>query len=54
VARSAWRSRQFAVALLILGAIHGMLDVAMNAHAVAVERILRRHIMNGCHDWSHS
>jgi MFS family permease len=42
-----------AVALLFLGAIHGTLDVAMNAHAVAVERTLRRHIMNGCHGaWS--
>jgi MFS family permease len=45
--------RQLAVALLVLGAIHGTLDVAMNAHAVAVERTLRRHIMNGCHGaWS--
>jgi hypothetical protein len=44
---------QLAVALLVLGAIHGTLDVAMNAHAVAVERTLRRHIMNGCHGaWS--
>jgi MFS family permease len=44
---------QLAVALLVLGWIHGTLDVAMNAHAVAVERTLRRHIMNGCHGaWS--
>ena len=44
---------QLALALLVLGTIHGTLDVAMNAHAVAVERTLRRHIMNSCHGaWS--
>lgn len=44
---------QLALALLVLGTIHGTLDVAMNAHAVAVERTLRRHVMNGCHGaWS--
>lgn len=44
---------QLAVLLLVFGAMHGMLDVTMNAHAVAVERALGRHIMNGCHAaWS--
>jgi MFS family permease len=44
---------QLAVLLLGFGAVHGMLDVAMNAHAVAVERALGRPIMNGCHAaWS--
>jgi MFS family permease len=42
-----------AVALVAFGAVHGLLDVAMNAHAVAVERTLRRPIMSGCHAaWS--
>src|SRR5688572_19330477 len=41
------------VVLLAFGAVHGTLDVTMNAHAVAVERILGRPIMNGCHAaWS--
>jgi MFS family permease len=44
---------QLGVLLLGFGAVHGMLDVTMNAHAVAVERALGRHIMNGCHAaWS--
>lgn len=44
---------QLGAAMLLVGAVHGMLDVAMNAHAVAVERALRRPIMNGCHAaWS--
>ena len=30
-----------AVALVVFGAVHGLLDVAMNAHAVAVERNTR-------------
>jgi MFS family permease len=35
------------------GALHGVLDVSMNTHAVAVERALKRHIINGCHAaWS--
>jgi MFS family permease len=39
--------------VLVFGAVHGTLDVTMNAHAVAVERALGRHIMNGCHAaWS--
>jgi Major Facilitator Superfamily len=38
---------------LVFGAVHGTLDVSMNAHAVAVERTWGRHIMNGCHAaWS--
>jgi MFS family permease len=42
-----------AVALVALGAVHGLLDVAMNAHAVAVERTRERPIMSGCHAaWS--
>lgn len=44
---------QLAVVQLVFGAVHGMLDVTMNAHAVAVERALGRHLMNGCHAaWS--
>lgn len=40
-------------ALLLLGAVDGVLDVSMNAHAVAVERALGRPILNGCHAaWS--
>ncbi|BAL91254.1 putative MFS transporter [Actinoplanes missouriensis 431] len=38
---------------IAFGAVHGMLDVTMNAHAVAVERRLGRPIMNTCHAaWS--
>ncbi|MCW6008282.1 MFS transporter [Micromonospora sp. CPCC 205371] len=38
---------------LAFGAAQGTLDVTMNTHAVAVERTLGRHIMNGCHAaWS--
>jgi MFS family permease len=44
---------QLASAMIVAGAAHGMLDVAMNAHGVAVERALHRPIMNGCHAaWS--
>ncbi len=40
-------------ALAILGLLGGMLDVAMNAHAVAVEREYGRPIMSGFHGlWS--
>ncbi|GAA1888920.1 MFS transporter [Asanoa iriomotensis] len=40
-------------AFLVFGAVHGLLDVTMNAHAVAVERELGRSILNGCHAaWS--
>ena len=43
----------FALAVMLTGAVHGTLDVAMNAHAVAVERIRQRPIMSGCHAaWS--
>jgi MFS family permease len=42
-----------AVAGVLLGVVHGTLDVSMNGHAVAVERRLGRPIMNGCHGaWS--
>jgi hypothetical protein len=42
-----------AMAQLLFGALHGTLDVAMNANAVTVERSLRRPILNGCHAaWS--
>jgi MFS family permease len=40
---------QLAVAVSLVGAVHGILDVAMSSHAVAVERLLGRPIMNGCH-----
>jgi MFS family permease len=40
-------------ALAFLGLLGGMLDVAMNAHAVAVERLYARPIMSGFHGlWS--
>lgn len=40
-------------ALAVLGLLGGMLDVAMNAHAVAVERLYGRPIMSGFHGlWS--
>ena len=43
----------FVLAVSALGAVHGTLDVAMNAHAVSVERLNRRPIMSGCHGaWS--
>jgi MFS family permease len=41
------------VALAILGASSGAMDVSMNAHGVAVERILKRPIMSSLHaGWS--
>jgi predicted MFS family arabinose efflux permease len=44
---------QVTIAMIVAGAAHGLLDVSMNAHGVAVERALRRPIMNGCHAaWS--
>jgi MFS family permease len=44
---------QLGLAMIVAGAAHGLLDVSMNAHGVAVERALRRPIMNGCHAaWS--
>jgi hypothetical protein len=39
--------------LLLLGAVNGMMDVAMNAHGVAVERGLTKPIMSSLHGgWS--
>ncbi|MEU3164632.1 MFS transporter [Streptosporangium sp. NPDC006930] len=44
---------QLAVALVIFGLIDGLLDVSMNAHAIAVERAHKRSVMNRCHAaWS--
>jgi MFS family permease len=44
---------QLGAAMIVTGAAHGLLDVSMNAHGVAVERVLHRPIMNGCHAaWS--
>ncbi|AVT37195.1 MFS transporter [Plantactinospora sp. BB1] len=44
---------QLGLAVLVLGTVIGVLDVSMNAHAVAVERVRGRPIMNGCHAaWS--
>lgn len=41
------------VALFVLGLLGGLIDVAMNAHAVALERRYRRPIMSGFHGlWS--
>ncbi|GJF30421.1 MFS transporter [Kitasatospora sp. NE20-6] len=43
----------FMAALLVFGAVNGLVDVSMNAHAIAVERALGRPIMNSCHAaWS--
>ncbi|HTC70613.1 MAG TPA: MFS transporter, partial [Acidothermaceae bacterium] len=43
----------FLIAIVALGAVHGTLDVAMNAQAVAVERLANRPILSGCHAaWS--
>ncbi|WP_164835758.1 MFS transporter [Actinacidiphila soli] len=43
----------FAMAATALGAVHGTTDAAMNAHAVTVERLGGRRILNGCHAaWS--
>lgn len=40
-------------ALVVLGSVHGVVDVTMNAHAVAVETALGRPVMNRCHAaWS--
>lgn len=40
-------------AVVVTAMVHGTLDVAMNSHAVAVERIRKRPILNGCHAaWS--
>jgi MFS family permease len=43
----------FALVATALGAVHGTTDAAMNAHAVTVERLNGRPILNGCHAaWS--
>lgn len=43
----------YAVAVAALGAVHGATDAAMNAHAVTVERLAGRPVLNGCHAaWS--
>jgi hypothetical protein len=40
-------------ATAVAGAVHGCLDVAMNAHAVSVERATGRPVLNRCHAaWS--
>jgi hypothetical protein len=44
---------ELGVLLLVLGAVNGSMDVAMNAHGVAVERELPRPIMSSLHGgWS--
>ncbi|WP_410632275.1 MFS transporter [Amycolatopsis sp. cmx-4-83] len=44
---------QLGGAVLLLGMMHGTLDVAMNAHAVVVERESGRSVMSSCHAaWS--
>ncbi|TCO51248.1 fucose permease [Kribbella antiqua] len=44
---------QLSIALVLMGLVHGAVDVSMNAHAVAVERSRGAPIMNGCHAaWS--
>ncbi len=40
---------QLAGAVTLAGAVHGILDVAMSSHAVAVERLRERPVMNSCH-----
>ena len=40
-----------AAALVLFGAALGTLDVAMNAHGVAVEQALRRPVMSSFHGW---
>ena len=43
----------YALAVAVLGAVHGTLDVSMNARAVAVETELQRPVLSGCHAaWS--
>lgn len=49
----AWDLASLTAALFVLGLLGGMLDVAMNAHAVAVERLYQRPIMSAFHGlWS--
>lgn len=43
----------FALALMVFGALNGAMDVAMNAHGLAVEGRLKRPVMSGFHAvWS--
>lgn len=42
---------QLLAALAVFGAAAGLLDVAMNAEAVVVERVHGRLILNNCHAW---
>ena len=42
---------QLAVALALIGATFGLLDVAMNVEAIAVERAYRRPLMPSFHGW---
>ncbi len=43
----------FALALVAFGAVNGSMDVAMNAHGLAVEGLLRQPVMSGFHArWS--
>ena len=43
----------FLAGIVMLAAVHGTLDVAMNSQAVAVERLAGRPILSGCHAaWS--
>lgn len=43
----------FVLVLAAFGAADGLIDVSMNAHAIAVEKETGRHIMNSCHAaWS--
>ncbi|WP_242903414.1 MFS transporter [Actinomadura terrae] len=52
VATSGGQTR-LALALLLFGALDGLVDVSMNAHAITVERTLNRRVMNSCHaSWS--
>lgn len=49
----AWNLTSLTASLFVLGLLGGMLDVAMNAHAVAVERLYGRPIMSAFHGlWS--
>lgn len=44
---------QLSVALVVVGIVHGTLDVAMNAYAVSIEQASGRPILSGCHAaWS--
>ncbi|TDB87981.1 MFS transporter, partial [Actinomadura sp. 7K534] len=47
----AWNLGALIVSLLLLGASLGLMDVAMNAQGVAVERGYGRPLMSGLHGW---